>query len=83
MSQTLLPLLVGLLGAGAGITGAVLGPFVTSKRAHNTWVRDKRAELCETYVVLLDAAARDLQQYAFDDDPGPGLSLSFNPCASA
>jgi hypothetical protein len=63
VSQTVLALLAALLGAVAVIAGQTLNPLVTAHRAHRTWVRDKRAALCEQFVTLLEQAGREVREY--------------------
>jgi Holliday junction resolvasome RuvABC DNA-binding subunit len=45
-------LLAALVGAGAALGAQALAPVVQSKRAHQQWLQDERAELCESLVAL-------------------------------
>jgi hypothetical protein len=52
----LLPLGTAVIGAGAALAGNMLGPLVGSRREHQQWLRDKRAELLEAaYAMHMEA----------------------------
>lgn len=56
MSQAILALLGAVIGTLAATTGQLLAPIVQSKRAHQHWVRDKRADVLEEYHSALSSA---------------------------
>lgn len=61
----LLPVLTGVVGAAAGIGGAVLAPIISASQGHRGWLRDKRASIYEQYaqvLVLVDNVVN------YDDD---------------
>jgi hypothetical protein len=60
MSQAVVALLAALVGAAAAIAGQSLVPILTARKAHQIWLRDKRADLCEQFLAELEKAQQDL-----------------------
>ncbi len=57
VGQAIIALLAAFVGAGAAIGGQVLAPYLQSRRAHEQWLRDRRAERWEDLLPLLDRCA--------------------------
>jgi hypothetical protein len=55
-STVWVPLVSTIVGAVLALLGGVLSPLVGARRAHEQWLRDKRAELCERYFSILKEA---------------------------
>jgi hypothetical protein len=54
-----LPLGTAVIAACAALAGNALGPMLGAQREHSQWLRNKRAELLETFHALLDEAEHD------------------------
>jgi len=54
VGQAFIALLAAFVGAGAAIGGQALAPYLQSRRAHEQWLRDRRAERWEDLLPLLD-----------------------------
>jgi hypothetical protein len=94
VSPAVLTLLAALVGAGAAITAQTLGPIVTARRAQRTWIRDKRASICEQYVSMVLDLIVMIEKRGAELEDGPGgdrfsteeaykdwLDNTFGPCA--
>jgi hypothetical protein len=57
VGQAIIALLAAFVGAGAAIGGQALAPYLRSRRAHEQWLRDRRAERWEELLPLLDRCA--------------------------
>jgi hypothetical protein len=57
VGQAIIALLAAFVGAGAAIGGQALAPYLQSRRAHEQWLRDRRAERWEELLPLLDRCA--------------------------
>ena len=91
-SQVVLTLGVALIAAGAGVLGSTLGPNLGAKRAHEHWLRDKRAELFERYYAVLVEAMDESRAWGLTGEPGDyrviaveaeGISVRLRNAASA
>jgi hypothetical protein len=62
VGQAIVALLAAFVGAGAAIGGQALAPYLQSRRAHEQWLRDRRAERWEDLLPLLDRSTTVMWQ---------------------
>lgn len=78
MTSIWLPLGTAVIGALAVLCGQALNPSINARRAHQQWLRDKKAELIEELNVILRDARHQLQDavlhWAWRLEEVPGFS---------